>query len=744
MADVFPSSLIHRDNPNQRLGIKSSLNSFKQLIASLYIIYKVAELPKKVIYSEEFDESGNVAIRLERHLAEKIKMAFPQLSHAVERINDSPLFKSQCEALQVGLELFLHLAKVAFVNDGRQERTGANRYDKSLSFSDNMLIIDMYLSVAKDKAQADLLLDSWLDNTECGSELEKGLKAILSTFVVDCCYKIKKSDGSEIVFNLENICAALAEGNDVLFKDGEVVGPMRVLNSYISENMLPDVSKSQKVYKTDDVVKIASRLSLMETTLDLTTRQLPFENKEQGKQKRPIVGTSSKDVFHFLPYLTALRTKPFLLLAGISGTGKSRIVRKLAQATVTLELQRKYDKEYKGENFAEDRWSLHSPVNFQLIQVKPNWHNSMDVVGYFSNIPNPHYVFTPFVEFIVRAWQNPDVPFFLCLDEMNLAPVEEYFAEFLSAIESRGFEKDDKDEKVYMTDPIIKPFKEFGMEVAGDMMKSLNDYLGDNVDKEVENLLLNRGLTLPANLMVIGTVNMDETTFSFSRKVLDRAMSIEMNEVNYDSFLRDTTDDGLKEIVADFETGKYGEGITLNGLLVNRPIEAKEIKEKLGEDAQTVIAYLKKINCLLEGTPFKLGYRAANEALIYLLASYDFGQSDRMAALDRFTMMKILSRVEGDEAKLSLSLDSNADVERLTKAGVDAEEVKKYGDLNLLTALRYLFVTTFGEKEGDETDEDNDKEERRKETVKKEWLSVKKIDSMIAQLGRDHFVSYWN
>ncbi len=726
MADVFPSSLIHRDNPNQRLGIKSSLNSFRQLIASLYIIYKVIGQPQNVIYSEEFDDDGNVAIHLEPYLEERIKATFPQLANVADRISASPLFKSQCEALQVGLELFLHIAKVSFVNDGRQERTGANRYNKKLSFSDNMLILDMYLSVANDKGQKDLLLDSWLDNTECGSGLEKGLKVILSTFVVDCCYKIKKSDGKQIVFNLENICTALAEGNDVLFKDGEVVGPMRVLNSYISENMLPDVSKSQKVYKTDAVDKIINRLSLMTTTLDLTTRQLPFDDNEQGKQKRPFGATSSNDSSQFYPFLTALRTKPFLLLAGISGTGKSRIVRKLAHATVTEELQRKYDKEYQGADFREDRWSLHSPANFQLIQVKPNWHNSMDVVGYFSNIPNPHYVFTPFVEFIVRAWQNPDIPFFLCLDEMNLAPVEEYFAEFLSAIESRGFEKDENGKKRYMTDPIIKPFKEFGTPVAGDMMKSFNDYLGENIDKDVESLLLNKGLTLPANLMVIGTVNMDETTFSFSRKVLDRAMSIEMNEVDYDSFLQDTTDDGLKEIVADFEAGKYGEGVTLNGLLVDRPIEAKDIIGKLGEDAQTVIEYLKKINSLLEGTPFKLGYRAANEALIYLLASYDFGQANRMAALDRFTMMKILSRVEGDEAKLKLSLDSKTEQERLDKAGIDVSEATKYGDLNLLTALRYLFVSTFGE------------------TDNGEWLSVKKTDTMIAQLGRDHFVSYWN
>ena len=112
-----------------------------------------------------------------------------------------------------------------------------------------------------------------------------------------------------------------------------------------------------------------------------------------------------------LCYLAAIRTKPFLLLAGISGTGKSRIVRKLAQMTVTEVLQRKYDKEYNGTDFENDRWNLHTPANFKLIQVKPNWHNSMDVVGYLTNIPKPHYVFTPFVEFIARAWQHQDIPF---------------------------------------------------------------------------------------------------------------------------------------------------------------------------------------------------------------------------------------------------------------------------------------------------------------------------------------------
>lgn len=420
---------------------------------------------------------------------------------------------------------------------------------------------------------------------------------------------------------------------------------------------------------------------------------------------------------YYLQYLTALRTKPFMLLAGISGTGKSRIVRKLAQATVTEELQKAEG--YTGEDFANDRWTLHSPANFELIQVKPNWHNSMDIIGYLSNIPSPHYVFTPFIEFIVKAWQHPEVPFFLCLDEMNLAPVEEYFAEFLSAIESRSFEGEE-----YLTDPIIKPFNSFGEDVAKTMVNTLfpNFTAGDTesaITKVIKHFRT-KGLTLPKNLIVIGTVNMDETTFSFSRKVLDRAMSVEMNEVNYDSFLTDTTDDDLKANVEAFE---QNDDADLNALLVDRHIEAREIIDDLGEDAKFTIDYLKRINALLEGTPFKLGYRAANEALIYLQASQEFGQTDRIAALDNFTLMKILSRIEGDETKLKIT-DSEADKERIAKAEVNVDEAKQYGDLNILTALRHIITNQLREQD--------------------KLHSVKKIDSMLCQLKRDHFVSFWN
>lgn len=533
-----------------------------------------------------------------------------------------------------------------------------------------------------------------------------------------------------------------------------------------SDKILDNIKEAlSNLYSTDLISTLIADESQTNTELlgyDLNLRENFYSIREEDIKE--LFATKEANFLNcevcdkeYASYFTALRTKPFMLLAGISGTGKSRIVRKLAQATVTEELQRAEG--YEGKDFANDRWKLHSPANFELIQVKPNWHNSMDVIGYQSNIPSPHYVFTPFIEFIVKAWQHPDVPFFLCLDEMNLAPVEEYFAEFLSAIESRSFEEGE-----YITDPIIKPFNTFGKmknekgettDVGALMVNTLfPNFRASDTDSETAQIIKHfrtKGLTLPKNLIVIGTVNMDETTFSFSRKVLDRAMSVEMNEVDYDRFLTGNTDDELKAIVKAFEERMYGEDASLNSLLVDRHIEAKEVIADMGEDAQFVITYLKRINALLEGTPFKLGYRAANEALIYLQSAREFGQGDRIAALDNFTLMKILSRIEGDETKLKIT-DSKSDKERLANAGVDIDNAKRYGDLNILTAMRNIITQQLGEcyevdTKGNEAENSSteDGDESNNETRRREKLkSVKKIDNMLSQLRRDHFVSYWN
>lgn len=383
-------------------------------------------------------------------------------------------------------------------------------------------------------------------------------------------------------------------------------------------------------------------------------------------------------------YLTAIRTKPFILLAGISGTGKSRIVRKLAQATITENLQKIYDPDSVKGGF--NRRSLHKPANFELIQVKPNWHNSMDVIGYKSNIGGTHYEFTPFVEFVARAWQHQEIPFFLCLDEMNLAPVEQYFAEFLSAIESRSLENGN-----YVTDPIVKPFESFDTK---DSNGNITDKLSDRMvakligaidtqpKAELSDWFKKKGLTLPKNLIVMGTVNMDETTFSFSRKVLDRAMSIEMNDVNYKGFFEGITEDDVPELNEEYADS-----------LINRPLRGLMADNNYKDEVQT---YLSAINNVLDDTPFKLGYRAANEALLYVSASFKYGCDNVANALDEFTLMKILSRIEGDKRSL------------VTKNGED-----------LLVALSNVITDAYPK-------------------------SSKKLGIMSKTLSTKQFVSYWN
>lgn len=346
------------------------------------------------------------------------------------------------------------------------------------------------------------------------------------------------------------------------------------------------------------------------------------------KEIRKMFDDESKDgknAHKYIDIITAIKSKPFLLLAGISGTGKSRIVRELARAC--------WD-----EGTAE--YETHKPKNFEMIQVKPNWHDSTELMGYVSRVSGkPIYVIGDFLRFITRAWENLDVPHFLCLDEMNLAPVEQYFAEFLSVIESRKSNEDG----TITTDPILKKNTE-------DWYRILTvELTGDN--EALRNRFLEEGITIPQNLIVVGTVNMDETTFSFSRKVLDRAMTIEMNEV---------------DLYAGLDS-RYERIGKLNGdMLISTAVEGVDVYADNEEVCNKVLTYLQAVNDVLDGTPFKIAYRARNEFLLYVINNLpynvdengrEFSEDEVIAtALDEITSMKILSRIEGDDTKVKHSL----------------------------------------------------------------------------------------
>lgn len=389
---------------------------------------------------------------------------------------------------------------------------------------------------------------------------------------------------------------------------------------------LVNIDTVQELYK-DVVDKYAEQNAQLQNRLpSAIIKKYKEFLEEMTEYKCSSQPSSSNCRTKYRTYITAIKSKPFLILAGISGTGKSRIVRELARACWDVD---------------SNEYETQKPRNFEMIQVKPNWHDSSELIGYVSRIGADQngngisFVVGDFLKFIAKAWEEPDVPYFLCLDEMNLAPVEQYFAEYLSVIESR---KVDREGNV-VTDPILK-------QNAQSWYWNLCTELTD--DEKLRAQFRDKGISIPQNLIVVGTVNMDETTFSFSRKVLDRAMTIEMNDVDLYGGL----------------THRYEQiGKVSSEHLVGNAVEGVDVYESNKEVCEVVINYLQEINKKLEGTPFKVAYRTRNEFLLYIVNNLSYNKDDSgeelsldfviARALDEITNMKILSRIEGDETKVS-------------------------------------------------------------------------------------------
>lgn len=352
-------------------------------------------------------------------------------------------------------------------------------------------------------------------------------------------------------------------------------------------------------------------------------------------------------------YLAAIKTKPFLILGGFSGTGKSQKVKELAFLTCP-----------NDEDMSKKLGNTdNTPGNYCLVSVRPNWHDSTDLLGYYSSI-NDKYIVTDFVRFLVKAMQYPKIPFFVCLDEMNLAPVEEYFAEFLSVLESRKKVGD----KI-LTDPLLsadwfnKKYKNYNVfEDIGLKRIGQEQSKGENrqasffgvVDEEpfdrmdiVERLMEN-GLCLPQNVVVIGTVNMDDTTNSFSRKVIDRAMTFETVVEEFDNGYYDAED------TMTYGGSNVGDWtwILPDEVRANEAIE--HTPNMLDEDQKTEVTnFINEVNTCLKGSPFQIAYRILNETILYYRATkiVKKGEADLNKVFDDILMQKVLPRIEGDYDK---------------------------------------------------------------------------------------------
>ncbi|PEZ09163.1 restriction endonuclease [Bacillus sp. AFS018417] len=325
-----------------------------------------------------------------------------------------------------------------------------------------------------------------------------------------------------------------------------------------------------------------------------TDHGMVYEKKEMDLNEKEIVDhvssyMKSKGFYYdkqdIINFFLSLKTKPFVILSGISGTGKTKIV----------------------QWFAESLGATEENGQFTLIPVRPDWSDSSDLLGYV-NIQG-EFQERPLIQVIEKAAQNPDKPYFVVLDEMNLARVEYYFSDFLSVIESRKWE-------------------------GGEIVTSA----------VLPESIAGKRITIPSNVYVIGTVNMDETTHPLSKKVLDRANTIEFNQVKLDSF----------EFLMDAEEVQAKR--VSNSSLTATFLHLKECFQLNKDLVKKVSHILIEINEILELIGAQIGYRIRDEICFYMAYNEKSELLSFDEALDYQMYQKILPRITGSDGRTEEAL----------------------------------------------------------------------------------------
>jgi len=289
-------------------------------------------------------------------------------------------------------------------------------------------------------------------------------------------------------------------------------------------------------------------------------------------------------------FFLSLQAKPFIILSGISGTGKSLLPKIFADLL---------------------------GADFISIPVKPNWNENSYLMGYYS-VSHDDFTVGPMTSAILNAAKNPSMPTIVRLDEMNLAHVEHYFSDLLSIMENRR-----REDGHVLTDP-----------VPLDLPSS---FISSTKEKEAKLARL-RELQMPWNLFVIGTVNVDETTHPFSRKVLDRSFAIEFSNVDLGAF----SPAGTAAVPIDGE--KY------RPLLLDRPLSIHEVYSSDQEFFQEIAGRLQEVNSILATVELHFGYRVRDEICLYMYAWKRHALEPVMThdeALDFCIMQKVLPRCHG-------------------------------------------------------------------------------------------------
>jgi hypothetical protein len=260
-----------------------------------------------------------------------------------------------------------------------------------------------------------------------------------------------------------------------------------------------------------------------------------------------------------------------------------------------------------------------------FISVRSDWTDNTELFGFYNLIEQKYHV-PYFLNFLLTALNNPKYPFFVILDEMNLSKVEHYFSDVLSCLESRVL----KNGEIHQEKVIL--------------YNGLSQLLTDTEDFEY----IPNAIEIPLNLYITGTVNIDESTYMFSPKVLDRANVIEFNEVNLKTYGNNSyTEDAKGDL---YKLSKFPDFSKV----------ALATKKNYQDLPELIKDHLVEINSILEKCNLHFGYRTANEVALYILNAMENinkNQETQLQALDHQFIQKIFPKINGGYATLEAPLN---------------------------------------------------------------------------------------
>lgn len=343
-------------------------------------------------------------------------------------------------------------------------------------------------------------------------------------------------------------------------------------------------------------------------------------------------------------YVAAFLAKPFVILAGVSGTGKSKMAELVAEfytrsAPAISPASKAASAAASGDAFEFEAPSVPKKDRFALVAVRPDWIDNQSVLGFINPITQT-YESTQALDLILRASDELNAAasksgsprYFMLLDEMNLAKVEHYFSDWLAASESRR----------QLPDGSIS-------QQSIPLHRSLGPLSANLVapDGTTANVSVPKNLVLPTNLVVTGTVNVDETTYGISPKVLDRAMVIEFDDVDLEA---------MRQMEGTATQGTFRMPKALPPFALATDADYRAIPATTHE-------HLKAINEILEEARLHFGYRSAAEMGKFMAVYNQFlpelpapGDAGWLRALDIAVLQKILPRLQGNRAKLEKML----------------------------------------------------------------------------------------